>query len=635
MECGGWSPLWLPAERALAFLLLLLLVARPLAVGGEHVDWPMYGLGPARSSATPVTFSSATLGKVWSTLKPRTLFTYVEGIPYWSSPSVGTVNGTPMVFLGCYDNEVYAFDAATGKQLWTFATGDAVSATPTFAVVDGRPMVFVASADRSIYALDPVPTLAAGADRRLWHVQTLEWQQTVNQARMANPLIATVDGQQVLFCGVWNNDQSGTRNVQRGEIIALKPADGTILWRRVLGTGAVNTPCLGTVKGEPALFVPYEPGAVFAISARDGRDLWAKAYAGAEEFHGGISVGEVGGKPRLFIGCRSAWAYALDAETGEQAWEINVGTWVDSTPSFIVIDGRPVVFFGAYTYFVFACDAATGKELWRYRTRGIVQGSPVVTTMGGELVVCVNSLDDHVYVLRAGLDEGIAAVPFAAADLRDPEAFAARLVAVNDPLAGYLRQKLPDSVKEELNRRDPKQPFPDTLRRAFVILLNQVRDDPALYAPERFQGVSLPETALSLLRAAPGARDHRRLNRLLLEAAFPDALEPSRFLFRHHLGKFPWTHYLKGKTIWSSCIVAQVDGRPLLIAPSYSGVVHAFAVGDGTDANVGAPQDSFWDALGVTYTIPVLVIVVIVLVYTFRRLIRSGPTAGGRHSSLG
>ena len=514
MECGGLTPPWIAAERP--FLLFILLAATSLATAGAHIDWPMYGLDPARRSATPVTFPSAKLGKVWSTLAPRTLFTYVEGVPYWSSPSVGTVNGTPMVFIGCYDNEIYAFDVATGTQLWAFTTGDAVSATPTFAVVGGRPMVFVASADRSIYALDPVPALAAGADRRLWQVQTLEWRQTVNQARMANPLIATIDGQQVLFCGVWNNDQSGTRNVQRGEILALKPADGTILWRRVLGTGAVNSPCLGTVKGEPALFVPYEPGAVFAISARDGRDLWPQPYAGAEEFHGGISVGEVGGRQRLFIGCRSAWAYALDAETGQQAWEINVGTWVDSTPSFAVLDGRPVVFFGSYTYFVFACDAATGRELWRYRTRGIVQGSPVVTTMGGEPVVCVNSLDDHVYVLRAGLE-----------------------------------------------------------------------------------------------------------------------VDGDRFLLRHHLGKFPWTHYLKGKTIWSSCIVAQVAGRPLLIAPSYSGVVHALSVGGDADANVAAPKDSFWDALGVAYTIPVIVIVVLVLAFTFRRLVRGGPTAGGRHSSLG
>jgi len=480
----------------LSFILTLSLLSPALC--GESHDWPMFGHDPARQGISPVRFASTTLGKQWATLPPRALFTYVEGTPYWSSPSLATIDGQPRVFLGCYDNNVQCFDGATGKEAWTFTTGDAVGATPAYAVIDGRPMLFVASADRSIYALDPSPKLARDANRRIWQVETMRWRQTVNPARMANPMVATVDGRLVLFCGVWNNDQSGTENVQKGEVIAFEPKTGDILWRRLLGTGAVNTPCLGTVGGEPALFVPYEPGAIFAISARDGRDLWPKPYAAAEELHGGISVGKLpDGRQLLFFGGRTAWAYAADAETGEQVWDINVGTWVDSTPAFAVVDGRPTVFFGTYTYFVFACDAATGAELWRYRTRGIIQGSPAIATMGDEPVVCVNALDDHVYVL--------------------------------------------------------------------------------------------------------GARD-------------------GRFVFRHHLGKFPWTHYLKGKTIWSSCVVGALGGEPMIVAPSYSGVITAFAV-NGKDANAGPPEDSMWDALGVAYTIPVLVVVAIVLALTFRRLI--------------
>jgi outer membrane protein assembly factor BamB len=94
-----------------------------------------------------------------------------------------------------------------------------------------------------------------------------------------------------------------------------------------------------------------------------------------------------------------------------------------------------------------------------------------------------------------------------------------------------------------------------------------------------------------------------------------------RFIFRHHCGKFPWTHYLKGKTVWSSCIVADLGDGPLLIAPSYSGVVTAFAV-NGQDANAGPPSDSFWDALGEIYTIPAFAITGFVLFVTLRRLVR-------------
>jgi len=495
---------WPGRARLSAFGLPLrvgLALAFGLSARAGSVDWPMFGFDAARQGHSPTRFASATLGHEWATPPPRSLHAYVEGTATWSSPCLATVEGQPRVFIGCYDRNVYAFDGHTGRQAWAYITGDAVNATPVYAVVGGRPMVFVASADRSIYALDPRPGLPSDAARRIWQVETFPWRQTVSPARMANPLVAEVGGRPVLFCGVWNNDQSGTRNVQRGEVLALEPATGDLLWRRELGTGAVSTPCLGAVGGEPALFVPYEPGSVFALSARDGRDLWPKPYASGEEIHGGLSVAEVAGRSLLFLGGRTAWAYAVEAETGRQVWASNIGTWVDSTPAFAVVDGRPTIFFGSYTYFVFACDAATGREIWRYRTRGIVQGSPALARMGDELVVCVNALDDHVYVVAA--------------------------------------------------------------------------------------------------------RD-------------------GRFLFRYNLGRFPWTHYLKGKTIWSSCVVGTLAGKPTLVAPSYSGVVRAFTV-NGRDDNAGPPPTSFWDALGEAYTIPVLVVVALVLAVTLRRLLRTAP----------
>ncbi len=486
-----------PAPHILALCLSGALAAEVV------VDWPMFGFNPQRQGLSPTQFPSATLEHVWSTPPPRTLYAYVEGTPYWSCPCLATVEGRPRVFIGCYDNTVYAFDGHTGAQDWAFNTGGAVSAAPVYAAVGGRPMLFVASSDRSIYALDPRSGVPE-TQRKLWQVETLAWKGTVSPARMANPLLAEVDGKPILACAVWNNVRSGTENVQRGEMLALDPATGRELWRRELGTGAVNTPCLGSVGGEPALFVPYEPGAVFALSARNGKDLWPKPWASGDELHSGVSLGSVKGRQLLFMGGRTQWAYCVDAETGRQAWASPINTWVDSTPAFAVIDGRPTVFLGSYTYCIFALDAATGKEVWRYRTRGYVQGSPAIATMGGEPVVCVNSCDDHVYVVSA--------------------------------------------------------------------------------------------------------RD-------------------GRFIFRYNLGKFPWSHSRRGRTIWESCVVGTLAGKPMLVAPSYSGVVHAFAVGS-RDDNAGPPRESLWDAFGEVYTIPLVALVIGVLAYTLFRL------AGSRRADI-
>jgi outer membrane protein assembly factor BamB len=63
-------------------------------------------------------------------------------------PSTPTVTDG-VVYVGCGDNNVYAFDATDGSQLWSFATGNSVVAAPV--VLDGT--VYAASTDGYLYAL--------------------------------------------------------------------------------------------------------------------------------------------------------------------------------------------------------------------------------------------------------------------------------------------------------------------------------------------------------------------------------------------------------------------------------------------------------------------------------------------------
>ena len=63
-----------------------------------------------------------------------------------SSPAV--VNG--VVYVGSYDNKVYALNASTGALLWSYATGNSVDSSP--AVANG--VVYVGSWDFYIFALN-------------------------------------------------------------------------------------------------------------------------------------------------------------------------------------------------------------------------------------------------------------------------------------------------------------------------------------------------------------------------------------------------------------------------------------------------------------------------------------------------
>ena len=53
-----------------------------------------------------------------------------------------------MVYVGSYDNRLYAYSAATGALLWSATTGNAIGSSP--AVANG--MIYVGSDDSSLYA---------------------------------------------------------------------------------------------------------------------------------------------------------------------------------------------------------------------------------------------------------------------------------------------------------------------------------------------------------------------------------------------------------------------------------------------------------------------------------------------------
>ena len=61
-----------------------------------------------------------------------------------SSPAVAG----GVVFVGCHDHKLYAFNAKSGSLLWSFETGGIVQSSP--AVSDG--VVYVGSHDTNFYA---------------------------------------------------------------------------------------------------------------------------------------------------------------------------------------------------------------------------------------------------------------------------------------------------------------------------------------------------------------------------------------------------------------------------------------------------------------------------------------------------
>jgi hypothetical protein len=119
------------------------------------------------------------------------------------------------------------------------------------------------------------------------------------------------------------------------------------------------------------------------------------------------------------------------------------------------------------------------------------------------------------------------ATSLSAAGITDPPKFAERLSTRADALSVFLRGQLQDSVKTDLAAYSASNPNAKAVISALVKDLNQVIAGPSIYDAARFHGVVLrPETSALLGQHPQGVR-LARLNKLLLEDAYPAELARS------------------------------------------------------------------------------------------------------------
>jgi hypothetical protein len=101
------------------------------------------------------------------------------------------------------------------------------------------------------------------------------------------------------------------------------------------------------------------------------------------------------------------------------------------------------------------------------------------------------------------------------------------------PVSNYLRSRFPSSTNALLLAYDGTEPSAP-LRDAVLSGLNQALPDDQLFDSQRFKDIELPKEALaSLAMGAQGAK-LVRVNRLLLEAAYPRQIATSYAVYRVH-----------------------------------------------------------------------------------------------------
>jgi len=327
----------------------------------------------------------------WEFQPSEEVWGYQPETSVWSSPAVAEVNGRAVLFVGSYDRNLYALDAATGEELWRYTTGGGIRATPAVARVGDRTVVFVGSDDRTFYALD------AGTRRKLWAREVMPWRVTLGRASLTAPAVFERQGQPAVLFGYWVYDRSAAHPLERAGLRAYDAARGDLLWERELGQSEPSNPLVMDVDGWPQVVVGARDGTVTGLDARDGREVWR--YSDRMDIVSSPAFVADSVPPLVLIGSRFGYLRALDARTGEPAWSFRTGHWVDSTPAVARVGRRTVAFFGSHDQAVYAVDVATGQPLWAFNTKGDVYSSPAVLSQDGRTLVAVTSGDDYLYVL--------------------------------------------------------------------------------------------------------------------------------------------------------------------------------------------------------------------------------------------
>lgn len=276
--------------------------------------------------------------------------------PLWVFECEDEIRSSPradrgVVWIGCYDNNIYALQRENGRLVWKFPTEGGIAGTPT----PWEDLVLVGSEDFSIYAIN------AGSGRQVWEVQT--------QGKVRSSVRIAYD-----HAFVGSDD---------GFIYALHARTGRQVWKAPTAGPVRSTPALG----DETLFVGSEDGYLYAMHLLRGSLIW-RYYCGSEVTSSPLLM-----EGMVIVGSTDRYVYALDRSSGWPVWRYRTEKPIVSSPAC----SENSVFIGSADANLYALDAGSGRLLWKFQTEGQVNSSPCVY----QGAVYVGSADGALYALDA------------------------------------------------------------------------------------------------------------------------------------------------------------------------------------------------------------------------------------------
>jgi eukaryotic-like serine/threonine-protein kinase len=272
----------------------------------------------------------------------------------WKFPTSDGVGSSPCiyedhVYIGSSDKHLYAINARIGRMSWRFETGGSIYSSPS-AYFDH---LFFGSDDSHFYAV---------------HAQRgrLAWKTNVYTAVRSSPF---VDEERVFF---------GTEG---GYVYCLELSTGKIKWQFQAKRSVTSSPAVV----DEMLIVGALDNTVYALDAGTGWAIWRfptrRPVISSPVIHDGT----------VYIGSADGNLYAIDMDSGRQVWAYETEKQISSSPAV----WNDAVYVGATDGYVYSLTTKKGELRWRFKTGGPVISSPTVV----DGVVYIGSTDHYMYAL--------------------------------------------------------------------------------------------------------------------------------------------------------------------------------------------------------------------------------------------
>ena len=294
-----------------------------------------------------------------------------------------------VVYVGSYDNNLYALNQASGQFIWKYPTSDSIAST---AAIFGED-VFITSADQHIYSINkktgelnwryhtegPIyssPSIRYdhiffGSDDANFYALNAKRGKLVWKTNAFSPVRSTAYVGDELVC-------FGTEG---GYIYALELANGKMKWQSQAKRAVTSSPTVV----DDIVFIGSVDATVYAIDASSGWTIWR--FRARRPIISSPLVYDTS----VYIGSSDGNLYAIDIDSGRQQWAFETGGQVASSPCL----WGELLYVGSTDGKIYCLTAKKGELQWTYETGGPVIASPFVT----DDIVYIGSTDKTLYAL--------------------------------------------------------------------------------------------------------------------------------------------------------------------------------------------------------------------------------------------